>query len=479
MFKYKIYSFVILIALLFVSCKTAQLTTNHVNNSLPKKYDSGYDSSSVKIAKWKEIFFDPNLISLIDTALKNNYDLKSALQKVEIVKAGIKFNRGIRLPELALNASVGQRKFGDYTMDGVGNYDTQFSTNINDKQQIPNPLPDYYVGFQASWEIDLWGKLKNKKKASAAKFIASQYGKDLIITNLIAEIATAYFELLALDTEAQILIDNIELQQSALDLVLAQKEAGKANELGVEMMKAQLLSSKATQAEVKQQLLETESKLNFLCGSYPKEIVRDAAYFSQHLQMILNAGIPSDLIKNRADIRRAEYELKASNADVKSAQAAFYPGININPMMGLQSFNALLLLESPASLTYNLMGGLVTPLLNRRKLKSDLMASKAEQKLAYINYEKTVVNSFKEVYVAINDIKNTKIMFEYKKEETDILKKSVFTSSELFKAGRANYLEVITSQKNSLQSQLELTNFYKRQNIALVNLYRAIGGGWK
>lgn len=479
MFKYKIYSFVILIALLFVSCKTAQLTTNHVNNSLPKKYDSGYDSSSVKIAKWKEIFFDPNLISLIDTALKNNYDLKSALQKVEIVKAGIKFNRGIRLPELALNASVGHRKFGDYTMDGVGNYDTQFSTNINDKQQIPNPLPDYYVGFQASWEIDLWGKLKNKKKASAAKFIASQYGKDLIITNLIAEIATAYFELLALDTEAQILIDNIELQQSALDLVLAQKEAGKANELGVEMMKAQLLSSKATQAEVKQQLLETESKLNFLCGSYPKEIVRDAAYFSQHLQMILNAGIPSDLIKNRADIRQAEYELKASNADVKSAQAAFYPGININPMMGLQSFNALLLLESPASLTYNLMGGLVTPLLNRRKLKSDLMASKAEQKLAYINYEKTVVNSFKEVYVAINDIKNTKIMFEYKKEETDILKKSVFTSSELFKAGRANYLEVITSQKNSLQSQLELTNFYKRQNIALVNLYRAIGGGWK
>lgn len=479
MFKYKLYFVIIWIAIINVGCKTTQYNTDAIHKKIPVRYDSDSDSSSATIAKWKEVFFDPDLIALIDTALKNNYDLKSALQKVEIARAGVKFNKGVRLPELGLNASVGQRKFGDYTMDGVGNYDTQFSTNINEKQQIPNPLPDYYVSFQASWEIDLWGKLKNKKKAAAAKFIASQYGKDLIITNLIAEIATTYFELLALDNEARILTDNIELQQSALDLVLAQKEAGKANELGVEMTKAQLLSSKAIQAEVQQLFIETESRLSFLCGSYPKAIARDTSYFSQHLQKTLNVGIPSDLIRNRADIRQSEFELKASAADVRSAQAAFYPSLNINAALGLQSFNAFLLMETPASMAYNLLGGLTAPLLNRRKLKADLMASKAEQRQAYINYEKTVVNSFREVYIALNNIKNTKTMFDLKREEVELLKKSTATSSELFKAGRAGYLEVITAQKNALQSQIELINFYKRQNIAMIDLYRAIGGGWK
>ena len=478
MLKHKIH-FLIVLAFAVVGCKTTQLSTDAINKTLPKNYVSGADSSSGKIANWREVFFDSNLVSLIDTALKYNYDLKLALQKVEIAKAGIKFNKGVRLPELGANVYAGQRKFGDYTMDGVGNYDTQFSPNINEKQQIPNPLPDYYVGFQASWEIDLWGKLKNKKKSAAGKFIASQYGKDLIVTNLIAEIAGTYFELLALDNESQVLVDNIELQQAAVDLLLAQKEAGKATELGVEMTKAQLLSSKAILAEVQQKLVETECKLNFLCGSYPKEIKRDTSYFSQHLQTKLNIGIPSDLIKNRPDICQAEFELKASNADVKSAQAAFYPSLNITAALGLQSFNAMLLMETPASMAYNVLGGLASPLLNRRKIKADLMASKAEQRQAYVNYEKTVVNSFKEVFVAINNIQNTKTIFDLKKEEVSILKKSVATSSDLFTAGRASYLEIITSQKNMLQAQIELITFYKRQNLALIDLYRSIGGGWK
>ncbi len=479
MSKHKINFLVAITMVLALGCKTTQYDTTAVNEKLPKKFDTNTDSASTTIAKWKDVFFDPHLVALIDTALKNNYDLRIALQKVEFAKAGLKYNKGIRLPELGINMAAGERKFGSYTMDGVGNYDTQFSPNINDKQQIPDPLPDYYVGFQTSWEIDLWGKLKNKKKASAARFISSQYGKDLIVTNLIAEIASTYFDLLALDNEAKILIDNIELQQEALDLVIAQKEAGRANELGIEMMTAQLLNSKAIQAEVQQLALETQSKLNFLCGIYPQSIKRDTSYFSQHLQTSLAAGIPSDLIKNRADIRQSEFELKASNADVRSAQAAFYPTLNINTALGLQSFNALLLLETPASMAYNAAGGLAAPLLNRRKLKADLMASKAEQKQAYINYEKTVVNSFKEVYIALNNIENTKKMYELKNEEVEILKRSIGTSSELFKAGKANYLEIISSQKNKLQAELELTNLHKRQNIGIIELYKAIGGGWR
>ncbi len=471
--------YILFFVVLLFSCKTTELTTEKTKKGLPNNYLVNTDSTSIKIQKWRDLIFDGNLRTLIDTALTNNFDLKIALQKVEISKAGIRFAKGIRLPEVGVSGSAGQRKFGEYTMDGVGNYDTQFSQNINDKQQIPNPLPDYYVGVQASWEIDLWGKLKNKKKSAAAKFIASQHGRDLIITNLIAEISTTYFELLALDNEIEILENNIQLQQGALDVVIIQKQSAKANELAVEMMKAQLLNSKTILVEVKQRLIECESKLNFLCGSYPGSIRRDTTLNFQNSIATITAGIPSDILVNRPDIRQAEMDLKALNADVRSAKAAFYPTLNINSLLGLQSFNALLLLEAPASLVYNAAGSLAVPLLNRRKLKADLMTTKAEQKQAYINYEKNVVNGFVEVYNSLNNIKNTKEMYDTKLEEVQILKQSIFTSSELFKAGRANYMEVILAQKNALQSQLELVNYKKRQNSSMINLYRSLGGGWQ
>lgn len=473
-----IYPLMMAVAIL-TGCKTTDLATTGWNKKIPGKYSATGDTTASELKPWRELFTDPALVALIDSALIHNYDLRDALQKIEWSRAGIQFTKGIRLPEVGLYAAAGQRKFGDYTIDGVGNYDTQFSPNINSKQRIPNPVPDYYVGVQSSWEIDLWGKLKNKKRAAASRFIASQYGKDLIVTNLIADVAHAYFELRALDQSLQILEENITLQQEALDIVKIQKEAGKANELAVELLQAQLLSSKTTQAETRQKLVETESKLNMLCGSFPKTVARDTAWYTQNVLATVNTGIPSALLKNRADIRQAETRLMATNADVRSAKAAFYPTLTINAAVGLQSFTAMLLLESPASLAYNIFGGLAAPILNRRQIKADLMASRSEQKQAYIHYEKTVVNSFTEVYIAVNTIRNTNEMHSLKKEEVNILKQSILTSSELFKAGRANYMEIILAQKNALQSQLELVDYDKRRNAAVINLYRSLGGGWK
>lgn len=461
------------------SCKTSKLTSKEFRNKVPETYTTLSDTLSVKPESWQKLFSDPYLVKLIDSALVYNFDLQIAKQRIEVSKAGIQFTRGIRLPDLDIMLSAGQRKFGDYTMDGVGNYDTKFSPNLNEKQQLPNPMPDYFAGIQSSWEIDLWGKLKNKKKAAAARFLSSQYGKDLIQTRLIADIATAYFELQALDNEVKILEDNINLQQNALDVIISQKEAGKSNQLGVEMVHAQLLNSKTVLAEVQQKRIEYESQLNFLCGIYPGTVERSAVNEIAALPATISSGIPSDLLLNRPDIRQAEMDLIAAHADVEAAKRAFYPSFNINTFLGFQSFNVLLLLEAPASLAYNALGGLTSPLLNRRSLKAELMSSKAEQKQAYINYEKNVVGGFIEVYNALNNIKNTGLIYELKNEEVIILKQSALTASELFKANRANYLEVIVSQKNALQSQLELVNYRKRQNISLVNLYRSLGGGWR
>ncbi len=474
------WSFLIIISVTFLSCKTNELTTATVNKNVPTKFTNESDTASNTLAPWQQVFFDKALVSLIDTALKKNFEIRNAMQKIEMAKAGIKFTKGIRLPQIDGNISGSARKFGDYTMDGVGNYDTKFSPNLNEKQQIPNPLPDYYVGLQASWEIDLWGKLKNQKKAAAARFLASKYGKDLIVTNLIAEIASNYFELLALDNTIEILSENIILQEDAVNMAVIQKQSGKANELAIELMRAQLLNSKTILTDVKQQHIECESRLNFLCGRYPAEIERDTASFqTKKVIAQINTGVPSRLLSNRADIQQAEMELKAANANVNAARTAFYPSLNINALLGLQSFNALLLLETPASFAYNTLGGLTAPLLNRRRLKAELMNTKAAQQEAYINYEKNVVNGFIEVYNALNAIKNVQLMHDSKQEEVKVLKQSIFTSLELFKAGRANYMELILAQKNALLSQIELVQYNKRQHIETVNLYRALGGGWK
>jgi NodT family efflux transporter outer membrane factor (OMF) lipoprotein len=461
------------------SCQVKELTTQEINSQLPKNFRTNVSSDSTKLIKWRDFIFDKNLATLIDSALANNFDLQIALQKIEVSRASVQFNKGVRLPELWASASAGIRKFGEYTMDGVGNYDTQFSPNLNDKQRVPNPLPDYYVGVQASWEIDLWGKLKNKKKSAAARFIASQHGKDLVVTNLVAEISSAYFELLALENEIKILENNISIQEEALNIISIQKQTGVANELAVELMRAQLLNSKGILLQVKQMLIESESKINFLCGVYPRNVLRDTTLKLENIINSINEGIPLSILQNRPDIRQAEMELIATNADLKSAKAAFYPSFNISAFLGLQSFNALLLFEAPASIAYNALGGLTAPLLNRRKLKADLMNAKAEQIQAYINYEKNVVNAFVEVYNSLNKLENTKNMYSIKLEETEVLKQSIYTSSELYKAGRATYMEILIAQKNALQSQIELNELKKRQGIAIIDLYRSLGGGWE
>jgi len=465
----------------FFGCKVQKSSNALIVKELPASFNQNSETvkDSISLLDWRMHYLDPSLRALIDTALKKNFDLNIALQKIEVARAGFKSVRGIRLPDLNAYIGAGQQRFGEYTMDGVGNFDTQFSPNLNANQVVPNPLQDYSLLLQSSWEIDVWGKLKNKKKAAINRFVASQHGRDFIITNLISEIAYQYFDLVTLDSEIKIIQANIILQQNALNTVEAQKASAKVNELAVEVVAAQLLNTKAMEAELKQKLVECESKLSYLCGGFPNTIKRAAALQDTSIQEISNIGIPSDLLRHRPDIKEAEKQLIASKADVNSARAAFYPSININSTIGFQAFNAMLLLESPASLAYSFMGGLTAPLLNRRKIKADLMVAKAEQRLSYINYESKVVNGFMEVYNAVNNINNTNDMIRFKLEEVDILKKSVETSAELFKAGRANYLEVIYSQKNALQTQLELADYRKKLNVAKVRLYRSLGGGWK
>lgn len=472
----------IIIALL-MCCKTQQLNkpqSSIINKELPTNYlANANDSLQINLPNWQKIFFDVHLTKLIDSALVKNFDLRTALQRIEMSRADVNFSKGLLMPEISVGANAGLRKFGNFTMDGVGNFDTNLSQNISPQQRIPNPLPDYGLGFQASWEADVWGKLKSRKTAALARFTASEYGKNFIITNLIAEIANSYFNLLALDIELDILRENISLQQKALDVVKIKKEVGKANSLAVEMLSAQIFNSKAIQTDVNQQIIETQSKLTFLCGSYPQIIERDTGFINNDFESFVETGIPTALLINRPDIKQAEMELIATNANVIAAKKAFYPSFFINANIGLQAFNSQFLFQTPSSIAYNVLGNLSAPLLNRRRIKAGLLSANAEQKNAYINYEKQIVNSFTEVFNAVNNIKNTKEMYLLKKQEVGLLQKAISTSAELFNVGKAGYLELFLAQQTALKSQIELLIYKRQQNIAVVNMYRALGGGWQ
>lgn len=471
--------FLVASALIFLAACRTQQDERVLAGKIPSSYQAPGDTGSHTPPAWRGLVFDSTLVRLIDSALKYNFDLRTAEQQVELAMAGMKLTRGIRLPEVQASMQGGVRRFGYYTMDGVGNYDTKFSPNLTPEQQIPDPLPDYYIGLQSSWEIDLWGRLKNMKKAAAARFIASQHGRNLLVTQLVWEVTAAYLELIAIGNELKILEESIALQEDALEIVSAQMQTGKANQLGVDMINAQLLNSKAIYAQTRQQKIEYANRLALLCGSFSKPLVHDSMFSNRYVRDSLLAGIPSDLLRNRPDILQAEMEMRAARADVSSARAAFYPSLNINASIGYQAFNAALLIETPASVAYSLFGGLTAPLLNRRKIKAALMTAEAGKKLAYIRYEKTVVNSFMEVYNALTNIEASREMLALKQREAGLFRQSVFTSNELFKAGRAGFLEVIVAQRNALQSQIELVNYRKKQQLAVINLYRALGGGWQ
>lgn len=474
-FRYYII-FSVLIACLFIAgCKSAKTIEQNNLKNMPDSFATTKDSTNSANINWKQYFSDANLAAIIDEGLKTNLDMLTALQRIEGARSGVRLSKGALLPTLNANVSFLQRKFGYYTMDDAGNR----TTDIEPGKIIPTHLPDYYIGLQTSWEIDVWGKLRNKKKAAFARYLSTIEGKNIVTTNLIADLANNYYELLALDTELDIIKETIKLQENAVELVTIQKQAGVANELAVKQFKAQLLNSKALEFQVLQEITECENKINFLLGRYPQNITRDKSQLNAELPFKTTIGIPSDLLKNRPDIRQAEFELVAAKADVKAAKAAFYPSLNINGSIGFQAYKAGFLITNPQSMAYSLLGSLITPLINRSAIKAEFKTANAMQLEALYNYQKIILTGYVEVYNEVARIKNLEKIIELKTEEATILTQSIETSNDLFKTGKATYIEVLMTQKGSLEAKLELVNTKKRSYNAVVDVYKALGGGWK
>jgi len=441
------------------------------NKTLPASFGdaSARETTSAAQKTWSQLFGSPELVALIETALAKNQELNIRLQEVVIAQTEVSARQGEYLPRVSAGAGALIEKVGKHTSQGVS----------DEAHGVPEHLGNFQFGLTGTWEVDIWKKLRNAAKAADLRYLASIEGRNFMVTQIVAEIARSYFELIAIDNQLDILRRNIEVQTDALDVVKLQKEAARVTELAVQRFEAEVLKNKSRLYDLEQEKVQTENRINFLVGRYPQPVGRAPQKFKDPLPDVVGTGLPSQLLENRPDVRQAELELEASKLDVKAAKAAFYPSLSIDAGVGYRSFNAEHLVATPESLVYSLAGNLTAPLLNRAAIKAQYRSANARQIQAVFNYEKTLLQAFTDVANQLAVIDNLQKAYELQSRQVEALARSSEVSNILFQSARADYMEVLLTRRDSLEAEMELAETKKRQLQAMVSIYQALGGGWR
>lgn len=419
--------------------------------------------------QWDVFFADPHLRALIEEALENNQELNIRLQEIIINQNNVAALRGEYIPRLDAVVGAGVEKPGEYTPRGVN--DTAHG--------LPNPVPDFNFGFVASWETDIWSRLRNARKAASLHYEASIQERNFLVTEIVAEIANSYYDLVALDTQIEILDRNIELQKNALEVVKLKKIAARETELGVQRFQAEVLKNQGRRFALEQERIIVESRINFLVGRFPQPVARDPKAFMAAEPAAVATGLPTDLLENRPDVKAAELHLEASKLDTRSAKARFYPSLRLDAGIGYESFNLRHLLDTPKSLAYNLAGNLMAPLLNRAAIKADYRSANARQIQAVYEYERSILQAFTDVYNQMNAITNLRQRYEQLANQVTTLRSAVDVAKVLYQSAQLDYYEVLLTVRDSLEAEMDLVEAKKNQMQAVVTIYQALGGGWR
>jgi len=359
----------------------------------------------------------------------------------------------------------------------VGGYTSQgFADELTG---VPVNLGNFAFGLTASWELDIWGKLRNAANAADFRYLASIEGRKFMVTQLVGEIARSYYELIALDNQLEVLNRNIKIQTDGLEIMRVQKQAARVTELAVQRFEAEVLKNRSRLYDLEQERVQAENRINFLVGRYPQPVARNAQEMQNPLPGVVQTGLPSQLLENRPDVRAAELELQAAKLDVRSARGNFYPSLSIDAAVGYRAFNVSHILATPESLLYNVAGNLVAPLLNRAAIKAQYRTANARQLQAVFNYERTLLQAFTDVVNQVVQFDNLKKSYDLEQQQVDTLGRSVEISNVLFQAARADYMEVLLTRRDSLEAQMELIETKRRLLHSMVNIYQSLGGGWR
>ena len=423
---------------------------------------------------WRAHFQDPQLVALIETALAHNQELALIDQELRIADAEVNARRGEYLPRLGFFAGAETEKVGRYTSQGANDANTEIAPGV----EFPEPLPDFGVGLSASWEIDAWGRLRNSRRAAQERYLQTTEGRNFAVTELVAEIAGAWYALQALHAQMAVLDQNVEILENSLRIVRLQRESAQVTQLAVQRFEAELLEAKSERFQVRQEITEAENEINLLCARYPQPLPVSALSLEDLGAPTVLAGQPGQLLERRPDVRAAERGLEAAKLDVKAAKALFYPTLSLDAELGYEAFSLARMGATPESILYNLALGVAAPLLNRQEIKAQYVAASAQQMQATVEYERTVLQAYLEVSNQVSAISNQDASYHLQAERVAVLERSIESATRLFGSARADYLEVLTTRQELLFAQMELIETRQEQLTARAELYRALGGGW-
>ncbi len=448
------------IAGILLSCNTSR---HFQRSSANTEGLYGFESSdSVNMAQmpWPELFSDPLLAGYIGEGLENNPDLLIAVQRVTEAEAYFSQSKAAFLP------GINARAAATYTRN---------SETLN--SNIRRETGSYQLGLEANWEADLWGKLSSAKRAEYANLLATLAGQRAVETKLIANIATAYYNLAALDAKLIITRQTVEYNKDLVETMKVLKESGRVTGAAIVQSEAARYAAEVTIPDLEQQIRETENMLCVLMGRTPGEVQRNPLPVPPD-SSVLKTGVPAQLLDNRPDVMQAEYDVMNAFEMTNNARAYFYPALTLSASSGFVS-GALGNLLDPASFAASVVGGLTAPIFNRKANVTRLKVSKARQEEALHNLRFTLLDAGREVNNALGMYETAEQKAGLREQQISALQKSVEYTQELLNYGSASYIEVLNAEQSLLAAQLNKINDQLQQQNAVVTLYRALGGGWK
>ncbi|HVJ68567.1 MAG TPA: efflux transporter outer membrane subunit [Caulifigura sp.] len=459
--------------LFLTSCHIPELRGPCPARCVPDDFNGTTTSDNSACVGFEEFFNDPILTDLILQGISGNQELRILYEQVQIANNEILRRRGAIFPFVNLGTGASLEKTSRFTRNGA----VESQLNVRPGHGFPDPLPNFMVGANVSWEVDIWRALRNARDASTLRYLGTNDGRNYVVTRLVAEIAERYYELMALDKRLEVLDATIALQEQSLQIAIAKKENARGTELAVQRFRAELAKNTSEKLIVRQEIIETENRINFLLGRYPQPVERTNTDFINLALHSLSVGVPCQLLQNRPDIRQAERELQAAGLDIAIARAAFYPRLTLTGGVGYEAFNPRYIVMTPESAVASIAGDLVAPIINRTNIQADFMNANAIQLQRLYDYQRVVLNAFTEVINRITAVQNYSQSIEIKKQQLTALESSVEQASQLFQNARVEYIEVLFAQRDLQEARTVTIQTKQKQLAAIVNAYQALGGG--
>jgi NodT family efflux transporter outer membrane factor (OMF) lipoprotein len=423
------------------------------------------DSTNIANLPTSALFTDPQLQSLIREGIENNLDLKAAIERMNSAAANLRLSKDAFLPSLNLDVSA------------TDNKQSRAALNLPSTISIPLETQLYRAQLSTAWEIDVWGKLGSAKRSALASYLQTEAAKRAVQTQLVSSIANNYYTLLALDLQLKITQQTLASRIKNVEAIKALKEAGIVNGAAVVQSEANRYAAEVSIPDLKRSIRETENALNVLLGKSAGPVNR-TSFEAQQDYKDLQVGLSSLLLKNRPDVQQAEFAFRTAFENTNVAKTYFYPQLTLTANGGLSSLTLENFFNN--SIFYSIVGGLTQPIFNKGQNRARLATAKAAQQESFYNFQKTMLTAGSEVSNALYAYQAAVEKESSRANQIVSLEKAVDYTKELLKYSSAtNYTDVLTSEQSLLTAQLNAVNDKLQKLQAIVNLYRALGGGWR